>query len=204
WGKTKMSKSLGNIIYINGLVEKGYSAVAIRYTLLTTHYRQKLNFSLEMLDSSESALKRIDNFMEDIIHWFPGKLSEEIQNIVDTMLKGFEKSMDDDLNISPAMAAVYTAIKEINKVKDIRTLTEGDHDYIVKNINRIDSVLGVFPNSKRTGSIETHALELFEERRNARANKNWTESDRLRDALDALGYIVIDRKDGSELKVKKN
>ncbi len=202
WGKTKMSKSLGNIMYINGLVKRGYSPTAIRYTLLSTHYRQKLNFSLEILDSSKSSLKRINDFMEDLVHYGTGELSSEINNIINKMLADFENSMDDDLNISPAIAAVFTGIKEINKIKRDRNITEGDHNYIIKGMNRIDEVLGILPDSKKTKDINDSILRMFDERNEARANKNWAKADELRDKLDTLGYVVIDRKGGAELKPK--
>ncbi|MEA3391548.1 MAG: cysteine--tRNA ligase [Candidatus Marinimicrobia bacterium] len=202
WGKTKMSKSLGNIIYINGLVEKGYSPREIRFTLLSTHYRQKLNFSLKILESSRSSLKRIDDFLEDNINNDPGELSMEVNNITDNMLNDFERSMDDDLNISAAMGAVYSCIKEINLIKRNRILTEDESEYILKSFIRIDEVLAILPDIKPKKGIDDIALELFLERRKARINKNWAMADVLRDKLDDLGYVIIDRQGRSELKPK--
>ncbi len=204
WGNTKMSKSLGNIIYIKGLVEKGYSPPDIRYTLLTTHYRQKLNFSLEMLDASKSTLKRLRDFLADLEHFTNGELSPEVKNSVDKMMKDFEKSMDDDLNVSPAVAAIFTSIKEINRIKRERTLTEEDKEYIKKAINRLNRVLGIFylRPMREFDVSEDFILQKIAERNEARANKNWALADKIRNELDAMGVELLDRKDGTGFKIK--
>ena len=202
WDNAKMSKSLGNIMYIDGLIEKGYSPREIRFTLLSTHYRQKLNFSLKILDSSRSSIKRIDDFLEDNTHAVQGDLSEEVKKIVDTMLNDFEATMDDDLNISGAIGAVYSCIKDVNLIKRDRTLTEAESKYIMKAFENIDEVLGILSVKERSGDIDAKILKMFEERNEARANKDWAKADELRDKLDALGYVIIDRKDGAELKTK--
>lgn len=202
WDNTKMSKSLGNIMYINGLIEKGYSPREIRFTLLTTHYRQKLNFSLKILESSRSSLKRIDDFLEDNTHNVQGELSKEVKQIADTMLNDFEVTMDDDLNISGAIGTVYSCIKDINLIKRERILTEEDSKYIKKAFERIDEVLGILSDEKESNDIDNDILKMFDERNAARANKDWAKADELRDKLDALGYVIIDRKEGAELKVK--
>ena len=202
WDNTKMSKSLGNIMYIDGLMEKGYTPREIRFTLLGTHYRQKLNFSLKILESSRSSLKRIDDFLEDNTHSVEGGLSNEVTHIVDAMLGDFELTMDDDLNISGAIGTVYSCIKDINLIKRDRTLTEDESTYIKKAFQRIDEVLGILPNEKKTKGIDASIQKMFDERNEARANKDWAKADELRNKLDALGYVIIDRKDGAELKAK--
>ncbi len=143
WGKTKMSKSLGNIIYINGLVEKGYSPAAIRYTLLTTHYRQKLNFSLEMLDVAETTLKRFDDLLFELKHVKAGPLNDEIVKVLDIMLVEFEKGMDDDLNISPALGSVFEGIRNLNRIHRKTHFSDKDAEAILVTLHKLDSVLGI-------------------------------------------------------------
>ncbi|MCF7832387.1 MAG: cysteine--tRNA ligase [Candidatus Marinimicrobia bacterium] len=210
WDNTKMSKSLGNIMYIDGLIEKGYSPREIRYTLLSTHYRKKLNFSLEILDSSRSTLKRVDDFIFEIKQSPEyGDRTQAIEKIVDKMLLNFENSMDDDLNISQAIGALFTSIKEINKIKAEKFITEGDCDYIKKGLKRIDEVLGVKFRIDEEASpaledlkTEKH-IKLLNERQRARENKDWVKADEIRKEFDAMGYMVIDHKDGStEIRLK--
>jgi len=204
WGKTKMSKSLGNIIYINGLVEKGCSPAAIRYALLTTHYRQKLNFSLEILDVAETTLKRFDNFLFTLKDAKPGPVSDEIKTIVDTMLVDFGKAMDDDLNISPAVGAVFESIKKIQRIHRLTPVSDKSVALIKKGLHSADDVLGVIftPRVKEAKVDETTILRKIAERNEARANKDWTLADKIRDELDAMGVELLDRKDGTGYKIK--
>ena len=204
WGKTKMSKSLGNIIYINGLVEKGYSPAAIRYTLLTTHYRQKLNFSIEMLDVSETTLKRIDNFLFTLKDAKPGPVSEEVKEVVDTMLRDFEKAMDDDLNISGAIGAVFESIKKIQRIFQVTPNTDATAALIEESLHSADEVIGViyFREKKKAKVDEVYILTKIAERNEARANKDWALADKIRDELDAMGVELLDRKDGTGYKIK--
>ncbi|MFO7840550.1 MAG: cysteine--tRNA ligase [Fidelibacterota bacterium] len=204
WGKSKMSKSLGNIIYINGLVDKGYSPASIRYTLLSTHYRQKLHFSTEMLDVAENTLKRFDDFMVGLEHVNDGKLSGAVKNALDNMLENFEKAMDDDLNISPAMAAVFEGIREINRIRQNTPLTKEDKKTILKTLERIDTVLGViFYRTEKPVEIDRDfIMRKIAERSEARANKDWSKADAIRDELDSAGVELLDRKDGTDFKVR--
>ncbi len=204
WGKSKMSKSLGNIIYIDGLVNRGYSPAAIRYTLLSTHYRQKLNFSLEMLEASESTLKRFDDFLFDLEHVEKGDLSENVGKVLDTMTEDFGKAMDDDLNISPAVGAVFEGIRKINRLRRSTPLTEGDKEAVIHALKRVDSVLGVifYRPEKATTIDEDDIMQKIAERDKARAGKDWETADRIRDELQAEGIELIDRKDGTEYRIK--
>ncbi len=204
WGNSKMSKSLGNIIYINGLIEKGYSPAAIRYVLLSTHYRQKLNFTLEVLDAAENTLKRFDDFLFELDHVKKGSLSATVKKAVKTMLEKFETSMDDDLNISPALSAVFDGIRNINRIKLGTPLTESDKIEIITALQRVDGVLGViFYRSKTSVKVdESFIREKIAERNAARANKDWALADKIRDELDAMGVELLDRKDGTGYKIK--
>jgi len=204
WGNTKMSKSLGNIMYINGLVEKGYSPAAIRYTLLTTHYRQKLNFSLEMLEVSETTLKRFDDLLFELEQVKEGPLNDKIVNALDIMLVKFEKSMDDDLNISPALGSVFDGIRNLNRINRDMPFSDKDATVILEALHKLDSVLGVifFRKEKEAKVNETFIIQKITERNEARANKDWALADKIRDELDAMGVELLDRKDGTGFKIK--
>lgn len=204
WKSSKMSKSLGNIIYIDGLLEKGYSPAAIRYTLLSTHYRQKLNFSLNLLDASVNTLKRFDDFLFELQHVIAGSITPGIRDICGNMLRKFEADMDDDLNISAALSAVFDAIREIYRIKREKPLHEGDKEEILKALKKIDSVLGVifFRAARSAGHDEAFIRRKIEERNAARAVRDWATADRIRDKLAEMGIELLDLKTGTEYKVK--
>ncbi|MEA1987029.1 MAG: cysteine--tRNA ligase [Candidatus Marinimicrobia bacterium] len=202
---TKMSKSLGNIIYINELMEKGYSARAIRFVLISINYRRKLNFSLDQLDSAEKTLKRLDDFIAEInLVKNDGKESKEISKAIQEMLSKFEDSMDDDLNISPAIASIFEFIKFVNKYKTENKITATDKENIISALEKIDNVLGViFYNSKKEKVVdEKYILQKIEERNEARENKNWKKADEIRDELLKEKIELVDRKDGTTYTLK--
>ena len=205
WDNTKMSKSLGNIMYIDGLIEKGYSAREIRFTLLGTHYRQKLNFSLKILESSRSSLKRIDDLLFTLKSAKEGNYSETVEAVLREMRTKFEEFMDDDLNISGAMGVLFSGIRKLNTINIDEPLTTLDAVEILKVLNHIDSVLGViFFKEEKTSSIdEGFILQKIEERKQARVCKDWAKADAIRKELDDMGIELVDRKDGTGFKPKK-
>lgn len=204
WENSKMSKSLGNIIYIKGLLEKGYSAAAIRYTLLSTQYRQKLNFSLDLLQASENTLKRFDDFIFGLQHAPKGAESEEIRNIIKKMQENFEKEMDDDLNISPALSAIFDGIREINRLLAKNGLHSKDRDRILTAFKKIDTVLAVifFRPEQSQKPDDAFIRRKIEERNAARARKDWASADKIRDELAKMGVELLDLKEGTEYKIK--
>ncbi len=204
WDNTKMSKSLGNIMYIDGLLEKGYSPAAIRYTLLTTHYRQKLNFNLDMLEASTATLKRFEDLLFELDQAKSGTPNAEIAMALDKMLKDFENAMDDDLNISGALGTVFDGVRALNRIHRDTPYTQADAEAIREVLMKIDSVLGVifFREEKEAGVDEAFIMQKIEERKQARANKDWAKADAIRDELDAMGIELVDRKDGTGFKIK--
>jgi cysteinyl-tRNA synthetase len=112
----KMSKSLGNFFTLRDVLGKGCSSVAVRYLLMSTHYRQQLNFTFEGINSADSAVKRLDEAVRKL------KSADGKGAAITTALKsaqsGFEKAMDDDLNISEALASIFGLVKETNIMAD--------------------------------------------------------------------------------------
>lgn len=207
WEGEKMSKSLGNIIYIHGLMKKGYSPRVIRYTLLSTHYRQKLNFGFSLLEQSEKALKRIDDFLFELenIHQ-EGLPHEPVKKEISQMLEKFEMAMDDDLNISSALAALYEMIRSVNRLKTTSLFTSRDRQIILDAFKKIDNVLGIiFWEEKNSApTLDTKTIEaLIEERNKARKNREWSKADAIRDTLLKAGIELIDRKEGTTYRKKQ-
>lgn len=202
-GEEKMSKSLGNITYIKDLSEKGYDARAIRYMLMSTHYRQKLLFTEEMLSNAEKSLTRIDDFLFELEQInVRGDIAEEVNSTVETMLNGFETAMDDDLNISRALGTVFEFIRDIYRIRESQALNLNDISLMYSALEKVDHVLGViFWNVTEQSIDEAHIQEQIIQRNQARADRNWTLADQIRDELKAKGIELIDRKEGTSWRV---
>lgn len=202
---SKMSKSLGNTVYIKDLIKKNYSARAIRFVLLSIHYRQKLNFSFEQLDSAEKTLKKFDDFKYELDNVENSNVeNEKIIDLSNKMLQNFENSMDDDLNISAALGVVFTFLKQINKFKSTNKLSNLDRENIINSLKKIDNILGViFLKSEKDNYVdEDKILKKIEERNEARKNKDWDKADKIRDELLKSGIELVDRNDGTTYKIK--
>ncbi len=195
----KMSKSLGNIIYLRTLLEKGYHPAAIRLSLLGTHYRLKLNFTLEKLDESAKIVTRLRDFRKSLEGEFPtGAL--RVGEITAKCAAEFEAALDDDLNISNALAALFTFIHEVNFYRQNNPLTDADVDSIQKSLEKVDAVLNVL--KEKGDSLSSEEQHLLDARNQARRERNWAEADRLRKELLAKNIILEDTPKGTTWKRK--
>ena len=197
-----MSKSKGNFFTFRDLREQGYSALAIRYLLLSVPYRKQLNFTFEGLQGAESTIERLRNFRSLVADAATTEGSEEgIQTAVQRALAEFETAMDDDLNTAAALAPIHNLVREINTHMSTGRLLSEDKAAILDAVNKFDSVLGIF------GEVSDELLDadieaLIAERQTARANRNFTRSDEIRDELASRGIILEDTKDGVRWKRK--
>ena len=195
----KMSKSLGNFIFLRQLLEKGVDPTAIRLTLLNTHYRQKLNFTEEKLDISAKMITRLRDFRKslgDDLTDGAALLSE----IVSEARQNFESALDDDLNISEALAAVFTLMHEVNNFRRETALSQADAKQIEQFLTAIDTVLNIF--SSKLENLTDEEQALMNQRTTARQNRDWKESDRLRALLLEKGIVVEDTPKGAVWKRK--
>jgi cysteinyl-tRNA synthetase len=193
----KMSKSLGNFYTLRDLLAKGWTGREIRYALITVNYRLPLNFTLdEGLPGARAALGRIDEWSARMVDragtTAAGTLAPEYAALVD----GFFKHLDDDLNISGAMGQVFDLIRDSNRALDAGKLDSAGAAALVAAWQRIDAVLRF---ERDAVAVPAEVQALADERQAARVAKNWAESDRLRDAIAALGWMVKDTKDGAKL-----
>ena len=195
----KMSKSAGNFYRLRELLDKGIDATAIRYVLLSTHYRQKLNFTFDKVEAAAKSITRLRDFKKSLIgNTING--SHQISKIIDKYLNDFETTLDDDLNISGALGSVFSCIHEINTFRETNSLTEDDVQAILGYLNRIDSVLNVLEEPENQLSDEEQTL--VDARQQARADRNWVEADRIRDELLSRGIILEDTPQGTTWKRK--
>ncbi|MDP2750337.1 MAG: cysteine--tRNA ligase [Nanoarchaeota archaeon] len=196
----KMSKSLGNFYTLRDLISKGHDAKSIRYLLVSSHYRQQLNFTFDGLTASKQTLERLLEFMRNLRHVLQNSSASDnsaVQKIVDETEKEFEKAMDDDLNTPVALASIFDFMKEINRLIGSGDLSKDNAELCIALMEKFDKVLGILQEDE---DIPEEIKKLADERILARKNKNWQKSDELRDKIKALGFIVDDAKEGYKIK----
>ncbi|MCI0531225.1 MAG: cysteine--tRNA ligase [candidate division Zixibacteria bacterium] len=197
----KMSKSLGNFYTLRDLLQKNWDQKAIRYLLLGTHYRQQLNFTFDGLEASKNALQRLYDFMDGLkdVKTVSGK-NPEVEQIVKNTRQKFEEALDNDLNISAGLAAIFDMVRDINKLLRDNLLSNDDAMTVLELTCKLDSVLGVL---KRPAiSIDQTAEELIQKREKARQDKNWKMADQIRDQLAERGIVLEDTSGGTKWKKK--
>ncbi|RKY54181.1 MAG: cysteine--tRNA ligase [Candidatus Neomarinimicrobiota bacterium] len=195
----KMSKSLGNFIYLRELLDKGTDPSAIRFTLLSTHYRQKLNFTDEKLGASAKSITRLRDFYKSLEESLVNS-KPELSGLVDDARKDFESSLDDDLNISEALASVFSLIREVNVFRQTHNLTKLDAENIQQFLNDANTILDILSTSEY--ELTEEEKNLIESRNVARENRNWSEADRIRDILLGKGIVLEDSPKGTTWKRK--
>ena len=186
----KMSKSLGNVYLLSDIINKGYDPLVYRLFTYSCTYRNKLNFTWEGIDATSKALNRLREGYQKHLSGIED-VSDEILNEYE---RKFHEAINDDLNMPQAISVVWDVIKNNLKSKRFAEL-----------LDKFDSVLGIKISEKpaeEVVEIPSEILQVAEERKLARKEKNWAKSDELRDKISELGYIIKDNKDGYEI-VKK-
>ena len=183
----KMSKSLGNVYLIKDIIERGYDALVYKLFSYSCHYRNKLNFTWDGIDAASKSLERLKNGYQTHKNG-----NDEVEDKeLDELEKRFHEAINDDLNMPLAMGVVWEAVRYDKKSPKIAKL-----------LLKFDTVLGLKIDEEQKQQevkIPKEVLDLVEKRKQARQEKNWEESDRLRDLIKEKGYEVKDTKDGMEL-----
>ena len=192
----KMSKSLGNFYTLRDLLKKAYSPRSIRYILLATHYRQKLNFTFESLEAAENSIKRLDEFMVKLKDVKSEKNNKEIYVLIEKAKSDFEDAMDDDLNVSIALSVMFDFVKKINTFIMNENISKKDAEKAIKLMHDFDSVFGILKKEEKKEEISKEIEQLIEKRQEARKNKDYKLADKIRDELKQQGIILKDTKDG--------
>ena len=199
----KMSKSLGNFYTLRDLLKRGYAWRAIRYFLLNSHYRQKTNLSFKALKGTEKAIERIKTFIEKMGRRpkvkTPSQNLKLIKSLISKAKKDFGEAMDEDLNTSKALSAIFNLIKEANKIEEVDSKTVKQ---ILNLINKFDSVFGLKLLETKKGEIRIpeKVIKLLKKREGLRKLKHWGEADEMRIKIKQMGYWVEDTKKGSKIK----
>ncbi|HEY7522504.1 MAG TPA: cysteine--tRNA ligase [Candidatus Limnocylindrales bacterium] len=194
-GGTKMAKSTGNIARVSDLLDAGVSPRALRYALIAVHYRAALNYSDESLGAAASAVARLDAAV-GALEGYREECDDDptLTRVLDGAREAFGAALDDDLNISAALAVVFDLVRDLNRRVEARSISTDDAARAVALMRDLDSVLGVLPDQAE--GLEPALRALLDDRAAARAARDWATSDRLRDELAARGIVVEDSRDG--------
>ncbi len=194
-GGEKMAKRTGNIERPADVYARGYAPRALRYALIAAHYRAPLEFGDDSLRAASAAVERLGNVLAALdAHRSDAPSDESLPSLLDETRARFAAALDDDLNVSPALAAIFDLVRELNRRLDAGTLSTSDAGTAATFLRDLDRVLGVMEEGE--GELEPELAAMLEERAAARAARDWATSDRLRDALAERGLVVEDTKTG--------
>jgi cysteinyl-tRNA synthetase len=192
----KMSKSLGNFHTLRDLLQWGHKPKTVRYSLLSTHYRQTQNFTLDGLAAAEAAVHRLQDFMANV------RTAEgtgtPVDGLIRQALQQFEAGMDDDLNISLGLAAIFEFVRDVNRLLADGRLSRENAQAVIATMRQFDRVLGILDEGDT--AIDADVERLAQEREQARKRRDFATADRLRAQIVALGYLIEDTPRGPRLK----
>jgi len=217
-GGQKMGKSLGNFITLeqfftgnHALLNKAFSPMTIRFFILQAHYRSTVDFSSEALEASEKGLERLMEGYARLQKLNPAatvSAGEKQPALVDTttLRQQCEAAMNDDLNTPIVISHLFDALKSVNLVHDGKAELAAESIDELKAIFRLylEEILGLHSESTQANGTEAYqkAIDLLLNLRlEAKKNKDWTTSDRIRNELSALGFEIKDTKDGFEWRL---
>lgn len=189
----KMSKSLGNFYTLRDIIDKGYDAMSVRYVLLSTHYRQQLNFTFAELEAAKNAIQRLNDFMLKL-NEINGEHNPEVHKIIDKAKLDFEKAMDNDLDMPKALAVIFDFIRLINKSE----MSKEDAKKVKALMLELNKVIGVIKTKKDV--LDSEVEEMIKQREDARKNKDFKTADNIRDKLKKKGIILEDTPQGVRWK----
>ena len=194
----KMSKSLGNFHTLRDLLKKGHDARSIRYLLLSSHYRQQLNFTEDGINAAKNSISRLNEFMLKLKEIKNRENNEKIKRLIEDTKNLFEKEMDDDLNISNALAVIFDFMKKINTLMMKNAIGKKDADDIRNLMLEFDKVLGIL--EVKQEKIPSAIMKLVADREKARKEKDFKKADSIREELSRKGYILEDTKEGVRVR----
>jgi cysteinyl-tRNA synthetase len=199
----KMAKKFGNFYTLRDLLSQACDPVMIRYLLLSTHYRQQLNFTFEGLESAKAAVERLRNFVRRLRNVTTEKRTAPVAEMLHLLKENFGSAMDDDLNISVALGFLFDFVRDVNNLIDEEALARGQAEAIAAFMADIDKVLGVIGEFK-SKILSEEAEKLIAEREEARKVKDWETADKLRIRLKEIGVIVEDTSAGPKWHLKND
>jgi cysteinyl-tRNA synthetase len=202
----KMSKSLGNFHTVQEILDRGYRPSALRYLLLSSHYRKQLNFTWAGMDQAEEAIGRIMNCLTRLESATGEGESASLAGAIATARAGFTAALESDLNTAGALGAVFDFVRDVNAAIDAKDIGRADADAARHAIDEFDCVLGVV--TLRRGEdaqppVPVDEIErLIDERKAARTRRDFAAADGIRNALAERGILLEDNAGGTRWKRK--
>jgi len=198
----KMSKSLGNFFTVQEVLDKGYSGLELRFALVRGHYRQQLNFTLKGLDEARAAIARVQQCRQRLVRVACGAEPAgalDLAAAVSAADARFTATMQEDLNVSESLGAVFEFVAECNKAQP----TAASAKTALRFFARVEDVLGCFgaePSADATSDAPPELLALLQQRQDAKKQKNWAVADAVRDQIARAGWKIVDTPQGARLE----
>ena len=190
----KMSKSVGNFYKISDLIDMGFTPEALRYLLLSGHYRTNINFSVDKKYEALKVIQRINDFNKRLLD-LSAKCNKT--NGFPDEYNLFEKALDDDLNTPEALAIFFEWMRKTNTQIDSNSLKDIE---IISAVNFIEKFNSVFDLITKKTNVPSEVIKLVNEREEARKNKDWAKADSIRNQILDIGWTIEDKPDGFKIK----
>ena len=202
----KMSKSLGNVYTLPDVLARGHRASALRYLLLSSHYRKQLNFTWAGMEQAEESLRRIVDCLARLETVSSTDGSPDVEASIDQARAAFAAALLDDLNTAAGLAAIFDLVRDLNAAIDSKTISRENADAARRAIDEFDCVLGVVTLRRAEDAqppVPIDEIErLIDERTAARARRDFAAADGIRNALAERGILLEDNPGGTRWKRK--
>ena len=202
----KMSKSLGNVFTVPDIVAKGFRPSALRYLLLSSHYRKQLNFTWSGMEQAEESLRRVVDFLVRLDGVTGQGRSEEIEAAAIKARDAFKAALEGDLNTAAGLAALFDLVKSGNAAIDAGKMSAEDAALVRSTIEDLDRVLGVVSLRRAEDAKPPMPVEeiqrMIDERKAAKQRRDFAEADRIRTSLADRGVLLEDNPAGTRWKKK--
>jgi cysteinyl-tRNA synthetase len=202
----KMSKSLGNVYTVPDVVAKGFRPSALRYLLLSSHYRKQLNFTWSGMEQAEESLRRVADFLARLEGVTGEGRSPEVEAAVARARDAFTAALHSDLNTAAGLAAIFDLVKSGNAAIDAGKMSASDAGLVRSTIDDLDRVLGVVSlrrvEDERPPMPVEEIERMIEERKRAKQRRDFAEADRIRTTLADRGVLLEDGPAGTRWKKK--
>ena len=196
----KMSKSLGNFLTLRDLLDTGCNPGALRYLLASVHYRRQLNFTSDGLEQSRASIHRVDDFVLRVREVADGvPANDEVSERVRLARQRFEDAMDEDLNTSAALAALFELVRDVNVRLESKQVGSSNRDEVLAFLQDVNQIFDVFEIEELELGDE-EVVRLIDEREKARRDREYSRADEIRDLLQERGILLEDTGDGTRWK----